>query len=461
MSKNNKSKTATINQYKPTDEMLCSFGGMIRTVPHAMVKAIEPIQQAAPIPYSTECLEGLVSTIDGLSPQFNLAKFLGANPNTAKYSLIISTPKGLVRVTADAVLSLNTEAPTEPQSPPSIVEDIEALLTTFKAAPVQVNHFAVSKSIESETHQSILLIKVGNQTFGINGQDIELIERHATSIPLSSSNDVHRVISLHDGRLIGGVSSSLWLNIKDVQAEDEGWSIGYANNGHTIALTVSDVIGLEPIENSKFYKLLHGDKVTEWVNHPSIGAIEVLNIKAILLPKLHAASKDIESNQPNQDAPSIKNTPTAQQKSGLGLELNGFRMVIPQELVKSVNTRLSLASLKRKPWKKTLPVFDLLKISNDKNMAQDAMVCRSATIQADQQTAVILTAHEVYEPDDLESWLPTPLLPSPLSEIVQGIRIKNHQCELLLEPQFMSKMSAEEIHSISEQTFAGWQKISN
>jgi hypothetical protein len=217
------------------------------------------------------------------------------------------------------------------------------------------------------------------------------------------------------------------------------------------------MIGLEPIEQSRFYSLLNGDEVTQWVNHASLGAIEILNPQRILDSQLDTsqteplqAASDTNSNRKIDDKTSTKNP-------GIGLNLDSVSLVLPQEMIRSVNAKLAIQNVRSKPFKKAIAAFDLLKISTPStNPSIDSSIRRAATIQLNNGQSVIFMAQEVYEPNTEQPWLPTPVLPRPLSQMIQGIRINNHHCELLLDPLFMSKMSEQELSNLYETTFCGW-----
>ena len=186
-----------------------------------------------------------------------------------------------------------------------------------------------------------------------------------------------------------------------------------------MALTVSEMIGLEPIEQSRFYSLLNGNEVTQWINHSSLGAIEILNPQKILDSQLDTSQTEPPNAAPDTNTNKKIDAKSSTKNLGIGLNLDGFSLVLPQEMIRFVNAKLALQNIRSKPFKRAIAALDLLKIATSStNISSHASIRRTATIQLDNGQSVIFMAQEVYEPNTEQPWLPTPALPRPLSQMI-------------------------------------------
>ena len=453
----------TPSNSKNGGDILCSFGGVVRKLPHASLVAIEPFHKAAAIPFATEHLEGLVFNIDGLSPQFNLARFLGAKTDNPKYAVIVKTAKGLVRVSADAVLTLNADELPEHEKTISAMNDIEKLITSFDAETGLNKKVQHTSALKKPTH-SVLIVKVGDQTFGMHANTIHQIERHQKTKPGSLKNPTYRVITMQDGSLVSGISVGSWLQLKNTSPETEVWSIAYALNKKILALTVNEVIALDPIELTKFFMLEQEGEMHQWVNHPTLGAIEILNPEKMIHPDEYKAIKNIALEEEVHiltEKETMHELATKDLKhQGVGLKFDRFNVVLPQEMISSVSEKMMLSSLHKKSSKDAIPAFDLLQVLEDKKEPSKRNATRRvATVKFDNGNKAVFMAEEVYEPHSDQPWLPAPALPKPLSKIIQAVRVQDDRCELLLDPAFIHHLAEKDLKDLRKKTFSGWQPL--
>ena len=423
-----------------------------------MVALIEPIGPIAPVPFGLMPFEGLINSQNGLSPVFDFSNYLGGKANSGKYCLLVKAKKGLIRLRVDEIISLDSSTYPNESNIPWANDEIEAMLKDFSDASKSAHDINASLKLAPAGSRSLLIIQADEQIFAFDIQGVSFIEHHKNTKPLNPKDTIHRIVTLQDGSLVSGISLGKWLGSEENNIGNELWSIGRKTNDAVNVITAPQILGVEAIELSLFYKIQsnHGNDI--WINHPKYGAIKVLNIEHFDSTGVNHISQELESligNIPANCVPE-KITKTTIHNAGLGLNFEKFGLVLPIELVEAVNNKVSNKSARSKPFKHSLPAFDLAKIPGIETTQQNQDERRSITIRQPNQKNISFLAPEIYEPSSESLWEPLPSLPKALSKMVSAVRVQNDYCELLLNPQTVSSSPPAEIQKIAKKAFCGW-----
>jgi hypothetical protein len=458
MNKNEGSQT-TLKPSKHGDgSLICSFNGALRKFPHSMVRLVEPIGPIAPVPFSLSPFEGLINSQNGLSPIFDFSHHLGGKAQSGKYCLLIQAKKGLIRLRVDEIISLDSSTYPNEANIPCAIDEIDAMLKDFRDSSKNVCSTIESLKIAPVESISLLIIQAGSQIFAFDIHGVSFIEHHKKNKPLNPKDTLHRIVTLQDESLVSGISLSSWLEADGGNAEGDLWSIGYKNNELATVITVPQILGVEAVELPLIHKIQNNGESAIWINHPKYGAIKVLNIEYFSSTGSNQITKDTEAlidKSPTQ--PTLEKTlNTSNGSSGLGVRFDQFGLVLPIELVGSVNTKISNINARKKPFKHSLPAFDLNKIPGLAISQPDHGERRSITVRQPNQRNIVFLAPEIYEPSNGGVWEPTPTLPKSLSKMVSAVRVQDSYCELLLNPQVVSDSPSADIQKIANKAFCGW-----
>jgi len=423
-----------------------------------MVALIEPIGPIAPVPFSLMPFEGLINSRNGLSPVFDFSNYLGGKTNSGKYCLLVKAKKGLIRLRVDEIISLDSSAYPNESNIPWANDEIEVMLKDFSDASKNAHDLNSSLKLAPIGSRSLLIIQADEQIFAFDIQGVSFIEHHKNTKPLNPKDTLHRIITLQDGSLVSGISLSKWLGPYENNLEAELWSIGRKTSGAVNVITAPQILGVEAIELSLFYKIQNNHSNDIWINHPKFGAIKVLNIEHFDSTGVNHISQELESLIGNIPAKPVleKTIKTTINSAGLGMNFKKFGLVLPIELVEAVNNRISNKSARNKPFKHSLPAFDLTKIPGLETLEQNQDERRSITIRQPNKKNISFLAPEIYEPSSEGAWEPLPSLPKSLSKMVSAVRVQNDYCELLLNPQTVSSSPSAEIQKIANKAFCGW-----
>ena len=437
--------------------MVCSFGNLLRKLPISAVISIEPIGKIAPIPFGAPPFEGLMSSVHGTAPVFNYGSHLGEKNCAGKYCLVVQTPKGIIRLRVDSVVSLNADTRSEYEKVLCAQEEIEAMLSNYDVA-ANIEPVIQEKTAFVET-RSILVLQTNADLVAFDIEGITFIERHKEAKAIDAANRVQRIVTLQNEQLVCGKALNNWLNEKDSNPRKEAWSIGYLDSGDTCVVTTQNILGIEQVNIQQFNSVKHNGKSEIWINHPKHGALRVLNVECFKSESSDSITNGLIDQTKNREykAHQEKTTSHSINNAGVGISFEQFKLVLPTNIISHINSRKPGSKPQKKPYKHSLPAFDLSAIAEfEDKKTQVKSVKRAITIKSSAKEEIVFLTSNIYEPNKEASWEPLPLLPQSLGKLVNAIRIADGQCELLLKPSALSNPPPEPLQKIAKTAFCGW-----
>jgi chemotaxis signal transduction protein len=429
--------------------ILFQVGNTVRTIPIAAVCSIAPIKSAAYIPFGNEAFEGLVFNDEGICPQFDYSSSHSGIARSGTYSICLRTSKGIVSLRIDSVLSLHAQNHPAYTNSLDAIAEVEDLISEFTALDKAITH-KKSEVTSKESVIPLLLIQLQSQTFAIEARDVNLVERHIKSTPISNEDCTYRVIELETGKLENGISLSSWMNLSNASPESEKWSIGINYNNANLLVTTDHVLGIEQFMELDVHCLSHDDKSTFWLKHPMHGSIRVLKTGEFNKEEKFSWAKEL-STPPTPSSQTLRNNGIA----GVGLTFEKFDAVVPTAALINVREQLTTSNLSNKAYKGALPVFDMTKAGFSPLTCPEKPQ-RLIILNSIKNRAIAALVPHVYQPNAINPWVAPEMLPHKLFNIVKEARISNHRCELLLKETFVSELSKPSLNSLTKNSFCGW-----
>jgi hypothetical protein len=455
MNKSAKLTTPTTETLKEP-ALVCSFGGALRKFPISTVVSVEPTGAIAPIPFGKIPFEGLSSGAYGITPVFNLSAHLGTTESSGKYCLILQTLKGLISIKADSVIALNANENPNHESILNAADDIEVMLTDFSG----------TKNSSTVTHEqmaltptrSALILQNNSKCYAFDIEDVDFIEHHKK---IECLNSFKQIVTLQNDHLINGISLSKWMHADQSLPNKELWSIGFSHEQSQSVITVENILGIESISLSLFHVIENHQEKNIWVNHPQYGAIKLLTVDEfrpdrpdLITQKIHAQIRCL----PNEKT-KVQKISIAKSDAGIGINLGSYGLVLPTEMISMVSNKTISSDLKKKPFKKALPTFDLTQvahlISGENFSINDR---RAITVRSPSNKNLVFLAPNIYEPSKESLWEPLPMMPKSAAKFISAIRVANGQCEMLLKSSALTDPPPSPLSKIAKTAFCGWYK---
>ena len=428
------------------------INSIVRSLPLHAVRGVEVALPAAPLPFGTPALEGVVLSDDLILPQFDLAAALGLQGSTGHYALIVETSKGMIRLRVDAVSGTSTDPAADGQL---AVEDVERLVDGYVAASVHL----VPKApvVDKRTGMiDLLIVRSGEARIALEATAIEGVERHLGIKPIRGEHDSARIVSLAS-RLLPGYSLGAWLD-HDAPATEEGWAVVLGSEGKSFAVTVTDLLGLSLVSLDSVYTIEQDAHSSVWVADPKYGTIELIRavefeamstVEGKARPVLGAGSSELpkEADEVHHIASPV---------GAVGIAVSKYRFVLPTESVVEVIGPISGDRVAQKNTTGALPTYDLALAFDGKSTKVRRDLSRHALTIRKAGEAIVFLVPEIFAADDEPAWRPLPVVPSLVGHVAKAIRIRNDACELLVDADFFTRIPKAELTALSEATHHGW-----
>jgi hypothetical protein len=212
---------------------------------------------------------------------------------------------------------------------------------------------------------------------------------------------------------------------------------------------------------SLFHLIEDGQKKTIWINHPKHGAIRLLNVDDFTKDgegAIHESIfKLIDSNPHKNIGP--EEIKAIQNDAGIGINLGLFGLVLPTEVIAHVDNKALASSIKQKPYKHSLPTFDLNQITKlTSGETAQTNERRAITVRTSANKNLIFLAPNIYEPNKLAPWEPLPIMPKSAAKLFTAIRVNNGHCEMLLNSSVLSDPPPASLNKITKNAFCGWYR---
>ena len=400
-----------------------------------------------------------MASIHGTSPLFNFGTQIGEKSSAGNNCVLLQSKKGLVRLKTDAIVSLKSSEHPNAENIPDAIEEVEKMLDGFSNASknIQASNTVVSPVIA----RSALILQCNSRILAFDIEGVEFIEHHqAIHIP-DANQPLRSIVTLQNGDLANGIPLGKWLDLGTNENQPDLWSIGYGGQDYKNVITVNAILGIESIPTGLFYAIKNAGQEELWINHPTHGAIRLLNVVNFTDDSVNAITEKVKE-QINH-IPSLDESPQkliqAVNNAGLGIHFGPFGLVLPTELIAHVNGKINLATIKKKPFRESLAAYNLSKITElnggKENNSSDQ---RSIAIRSQSKRNIIFIAPNLYEPNKELAWEPLPILPKQLGKFINALRLNNGRCEMLLNPSVISNPPQAYVAKIAKSAFCGWLK---
>ncbi len=433
--------------------MLYSCAGRRRALPVAVVREIGQACAAAPVPFAKAGFEGLVDLDGLLTAQFDLSEAMGGGARSGRYSILVDTASGPLRLRVDGA-SLADSVAGDAMAPG--LPEIEALIAALAPSEPELVLQPNVADGSAEKPFEVLIVRSGGTPVALLAAEVERVERHQ-GVRASRRGNADECIVVVDGEILSGWSLAARLDPElGSGAEDESWVVVIRCDGRRAALTVAEVHGVMAVPFRHARLIRHRDGTSLWLpgpgHGPDTGMIEVIGAAEFGETGFQALLP--EDITPDDALPADMEERRSADRGRLAVGLGPFSCVVPESLIVEVLGEAGLERLAARRGRGTIPLLDpapLLGLS-----ASDAVARRVLVLRRSKGRTLALRVAGIAPAALGPAWQPLPMLPSSAHRLFQSVRIVGGACEFLLRESAFDRPRDPVIVGLLRTARTGW-----
>ena len=435
------------------DLVIYSSAGRLRALPAAAVREIGQAAAAA-VPFAPALFEGLVDGDGILAAQIDLPLAMGAAARGGRYSMLVETSRGLLRLRVDGVSFAGSAA--DEGTMPGLPE-IEALIAGFAPAdPLPQERPAVSEGPAAKPFEA-LVVKSGGVPAALPAAEVERVERHRGARLSRKGGAGERIVAV-DGDILPGWSLAVWLDRgrEGAAPEAEGWAVVMRVGGRRVALTVAEVRGVVAVPGERVRRIRHRDGASLWLPDPGgdseSGMIEVIESAEFGGVGGHAHSPaEAESDEEPAAAPPERR---AADRGRFALGFGLFSCVVPESLIDEVLGELAPGRVAARRGRGMLPLLDPAPLLG--LVATGAASGRALLLKRPGRRRLALRVAAIGPAAPAPDWRPLPILPPTAHRLFQAVRLEGAASAFLLRESAFDRPRDPVIAGLLRAAPAGW-----
>ena len=439
---------------QPLKRYLVTIGDHAWQVDHTGLIGITHRGMIAQLPWPTPGLLGLIASEHGIVPLLTLGPAAHADDNLSgntATTAILRLPTGLVAVDVDGIREAVGDNATSDLA--DFIEPLNTLTASFCPVALGCSPVVASPSRRSARQETFLRARSGDIHIAIPARRISRLEKHLGLRPLKPNQHLDWVVRL-DADLLYAQSLGASYHTQ-VTANHEPWCLCLDVATQARGLLVEEIVGLVEVDRSQIKQLQCPDGLKTWLMLADEAPVEVFADSEVS-PSPLPESTFAPINNPDRQGhfANLGNSVTtyALPQQLIRLVVGPHRLVIPNTILVEILGRLDSAEIKANRSTGDLPVIDLGKAL----CGAAALPCNFAVmVKIGRQKFVALVDNAETTPAQ-PAFPPPPSLPSTIFPYLEGIRLLNDCCELLLKEKFSRRDWRVLARSIPQDAQAGW-----
>lgn len=444
------------------DRVVYSCAGKRRALPVALVREIGQAATAEPVPFAAAGFEGLVESDGILAAQLDLSLAMGGPAGGGRYSVLVESSQGLLRLRVDGV---SFAGPAAEDGVDSGLDEIEALVASLAPADPLPEVAPPRAAGPAAPVFEALIVRSGGKAVALPAAAVERVERHRGARASRKGGVGERIVAVEDA-ILPGWSLAAWLDgageAKDGEtaAGEEGWAVVVRVGGRRAALTVAEVRGVVAVPGGEVRRIRHRDGASVWLPAPGqesgSGMIEVIE-PAEFGGSGHAHAPDDATAGdagPDEEPAVAPAERRAADRGRFALDFGRFSCVVPECLIAGVLGEVGPDRLASRRGRGLAPLLDPAPLLG---LAASGAECRRALVlKRPGRCRLALRVGAVAPAAPEPAWRPLPMLPPSAHRLFEAVRFEGSALAFLLRESAFDRPRDPLIAGLLRAAPVGW-----